>query len=405
MHISEGILSAPVLLAGAGGAIAGLALGLRRMEPEAIPKTALLTAAFFIASLIHVPVGPSSSHLVLNGLLGILLGWTAFPAIFTGLILQAVLFQFGGLTTLGVNTLNIALPGVLAGLAVRPLLRTDSPAIAAASATFAGGGAIVLSGAMTAASLALSGDSFLMAGRLIFLAHIPVAALEGVISALVLTFLLRVRPEIVPRPGRRTGPAPRTLHCALWCGLAVLLSLSGRADAHRVNIFAWYDGTQIRGEGYFAGGQPAMNAPVEVYGPSGAKAFEVTTDSEGLFACRPETPGEYRLVLKAGPGHAAETTVAAGDAGSGTAPGIHLPSPPRGDGKNDRAAGDDIERLLDRKLDPIRTELMKIARRDEGVHARDVAAGLGYIAGLVGLAMYMASRDRRRRPGQKDPQR
>ena len=97
MHISEGVLSPPVLVAGAALTAAGVAMGLRKMDNEKIPRVAVLTAAFFVASLIRVPLGPSSVHLILNGLLGLVLGWAAFPAILVGLALQAILFQFGGL--------------------------------------------------------------------------------------------------------------------------------------------------------------------------------------------------------------------------------------------------------------------------------------------------------------------
>ncbi|MBW2637609.1 MAG: cobalt transporter CbiM, partial [Deltaproteobacteria bacterium] len=113
MHISEGVLSAPVLIAGAAVAVAGISIGLRRMDNDNIPKVAVLSSAFFVASLIHVPLGPASVHLVLNGIIGILLGWLSFPSIFVALTLQAILFQFGGITTLGVNTVVMALPGVI----------------------------------------------------------------------------------------------------------------------------------------------------------------------------------------------------------------------------------------------------------------------------------------------------
>ncbi|MFP4388984.1 MAG: energy-coupling factor ABC transporter permease, partial [Desulfococcaceae bacterium] len=51
MHISEGVLSAPVLIAGAAVAAAGVAAGLRQLDEERIPRAALLSAAFFVASL------------------------------------------------------------------------------------------------------------------------------------------------------------------------------------------------------------------------------------------------------------------------------------------------------------------------------------------------------------------
>ena len=79
----------------------GLAIGLKKMDYEKLPEVAVLSSVFFVASLIHVPIGPSAAHLILNGLCGVLLGWLAFPAIFVGLTLQGVLFEYGGITTLG----------------------------------------------------------------------------------------------------------------------------------------------------------------------------------------------------------------------------------------------------------------------------------------------------------------
>ena len=122
MHISEGVLSAPVLISGGVACVASLAYGLKRLPTDRLVSVAIFSATFFVASLVHVPVGPSSVHLILNGLIGLILGWVAFPAIFIGLLMQALLFQFGGLTVLGCNTVNMALPAVIFGLAARPFL-------------------------------------------------------------------------------------------------------------------------------------------------------------------------------------------------------------------------------------------------------------------------------------------
>jgi len=116
MHISEGVLSGNVLIAGCVLTAAGTAVGLKKLDYERMPQVALLSAAFFVASLIHVPIGPGNVHLVLNGLLGVFLGWVAFPAVLIATLLQAILFQFGGLTSLGVNTVNMALPAVILSL-------------------------------------------------------------------------------------------------------------------------------------------------------------------------------------------------------------------------------------------------------------------------------------------------
>ena len=85
MHISEGVLSTPVLLAGGALTVVGSAIGLKTLDYERIMTVSLLTATFFVASLIHVPLGPGNIHLVLGGLMGIVLGWSCFPAILVAL--------------------------------------------------------------------------------------------------------------------------------------------------------------------------------------------------------------------------------------------------------------------------------------------------------------------------------
>ncbi|EPR37352.1 cobalamin (vitamin B12) biosynthesis CbiM protein [Desulfovibrio sp. X2] len=196
MHISEGVLSAPVLLTGAVLTAAGTAVGLRRMDYDRLMPVAVLSAAFFVASLIHVPVGPTSVHLILNGLIGAILGWAAFPAILVGLALQAVLFLYGGITSLGVNTFNMAMPGVVCFYLFRPLLARQGRA-AAVGGFCCGFLGVLLAALLTAASLAFTDEGFLAAAKVLLLAHLPVMCIEGVITALAVSFLARTRPELL----------------------------------------------------------------------------------------------------------------------------------------------------------------------------------------------------------------
>jgi len=197
VHISEGVISGPVLAGGAVISAAGLALGLRNIDYDKLPRVALLSAVFFVASLIHLPVGPSSIHLVLNGLVGLILGWAAFPALFVGLVLQAVLFQFGGLTVLGVNTVTMALPAVLGYYLFAPLLRRDGKTAPVVAAFAAGFSAIFFSAALTGLSLYFSGEAFLGAAWAIVAANFPGMILEGLITAVAVMFLRKVKPELL----------------------------------------------------------------------------------------------------------------------------------------------------------------------------------------------------------------
>lgn len=194
MHISEGVLSAQVLGAGAIVAAAGLAVGLRKLSYHKIPEVAVLSSAFFVASLVHVPVGPGNLHLTLNGLVGLLLGWTAVPSILVALALQALLFQFGGITTLGINTVIMAAPAVLVGLMLSGMLKGKRATLAGA---LAGWLATAMSTALLAGALALSGEQFVPAAKLLAVAHLPAIIVEAAITASVVSFLAKVKPELL----------------------------------------------------------------------------------------------------------------------------------------------------------------------------------------------------------------
>ena len=204
MHISEGVLSPGVLVAGVTLTVMGTAVGLKRIDTEEIPSVGILSAAFFVASLVHVPVGPVSAHLVLNGLLGFILGWKAFPAILVGLALQGLLFQYGGLTSLGVNTFNMAMPAVacyhLFGWAANGCHGRVTLTIGAFAC---GSVAVLISGLLVAASLSLTGDAFVPAAKVVVVGHLPIMIIEGTLTAACALFLRKVKPELLE--GRYAG--------------------------------------------------------------------------------------------------------------------------------------------------------------------------------------------------------
>lgn len=195
MHIVDGALADSVVIGGAVLAVVGIAYGLKRMDLDRIPQIGILSAAFFIASLIHVPVGPTSLHLILNGLIGLALGWTAFPALFVALLLQAVFFGYGGLIVLGVNTLNIALPGVIVWLLLRKLIVSSPPKQASIWGGIAGAASIALTAVMVSLSLALSGDAFVSAAKLALFSHIPIMVVEALVTGAAVFLLARVKPD------------------------------------------------------------------------------------------------------------------------------------------------------------------------------------------------------------------
>ena len=200
MHISEGVLSAPVLLGGAVLALGGLAKGLKAIGEDDIPKAAVLAAVFFVASLIHVNIGPGSAHLILSGLIGLFLGWAAFPVIFAGLLLQGILYQFGGLTVLGVNTFNMAFPAIILSVLLRRAINSKRKGISFIAAFACGGGSILFSSLLVAFSLYLTGQEFKFVALEILVANVPIMILEGLMCALVAAFLRKVRPSLLAGP-------------------------------------------------------------------------------------------------------------------------------------------------------------------------------------------------------------
>lgn len=208
MHIPDGLLPAPVYLG--GFAIAGLTTWYslrqinRNSDPtQQVPKAAMLTAAFFVASSVHIPIPPASVHFVLNGLLGVVLGYFAFPAILIGLFFQAVMFGHGGLASLGINAVLMGIPALIAAQIFR-LHRYGKQKWAIALCAFlAGAVGLGLSALIFfAISITLIPSGFNLAAERtaiygLAIAHVPLAILEGIFSAMLVLFLCRVKPELL----------------------------------------------------------------------------------------------------------------------------------------------------------------------------------------------------------------
>lgn len=197
MHISEGVLNATILAAGAALTVGGVAIGLKKIDYERLPQVAVLASVFFVASLIHVPIGPSAAHLVLSGLCGLVLGWAAFPAILVGLSLHTLLFQFGGITTLGVNTFNMAFPAVLLASLCRPGIASSNRIVRGTAEFAVGAGSIICSGLLVASCLAATGEAFSAAARVVVAVHVPVMIVEGILTVFVVEFVRKVRPQML----------------------------------------------------------------------------------------------------------------------------------------------------------------------------------------------------------------
>lgn len=196
MHISDGVLPAPVTIGSFAVSLAVLAWSAKKTRPEDFPEVAVMTSAFFVASLVHVPIGPTSVHLLIPGLVGILLGNSAFVSIALGLVLQSILFQFGGITALGANCLMMGIPALISGKLFR-LFKGRSLSRCVFAGAVAGGGGVVLAVFFLALLLLSGGEDFLGVAKIAMYAHLPVIAIETAVSAFVVSFLFKVKPELL----------------------------------------------------------------------------------------------------------------------------------------------------------------------------------------------------------------
>jgi len=143
VHISDGLLTWQWQFGGHLAAAILLAFAMIRVREDSVPHIAIMTAAFFVSSLIHVRVGPTSIHLLMTGLVGVTLGIRAPLAIFVGLVLQVLLFQHGGFTTLGVNTCVMTLPALLCFALFQAIHRVGWMNSPIARASFVALGAVI----------------------------------------------------------------------------------------------------------------------------------------------------------------------------------------------------------------------------------------------------------------------
>ena len=150
----------------------------------------MMSATCFVVSMIHFPLLGTSVHLGLFGLTGILLGGRSFPVIFTTLLFQALLFQHGGLLSLGVNALNMGLGALLAAFVWKAGGLPDS--IRSAVAGFLG--AIVPALLLVAEFQAVGyGKGFAAIAGV----YLVVASVEAALTVSVISFFRHAKPALL----------------------------------------------------------------------------------------------------------------------------------------------------------------------------------------------------------------
>jgi len=195
MHISEGVLKPEILIYGVVATTIMISYSLKKLKNEEIPLVAVFSALFFLASFIHIPIGPVSIHLILNGIIGALLGIRASISIFIALLLQGLLFGYGGISTLGINTFNLAIPALLGCVILS--LHINNKLLMKIQYFLVGFVPVFMSSIFLSITLTFNGESFLNAAKISFLAYIPIMLIEGITTMFIIIFLKKVYPQIL----------------------------------------------------------------------------------------------------------------------------------------------------------------------------------------------------------------
>ena len=190
MHIADGIISTPVCLAAHAASLGLIYVTGKAASTEEIPKMGMTGASLFVASLIQFPLAGTSIHLGLFGIAGIILGKRSFPVIYTALLFQAIIFQQGGLLTLGLNTLNMGAGAFIAWLIWKAPALPEY--IRATAAGFAG---IAVPALFMVSEFKLSGYGSGIA--LLFLIYLLTAGIEAGITLFAVKFFRKVKPDIL----------------------------------------------------------------------------------------------------------------------------------------------------------------------------------------------------------------
>ena len=199
VHITDSILAPWLWVSGFVITAAILAYTLSKMKIDDVPKISVITAAVFVASLIHFQIGPTSFHLIFSGFAGVTLGILAYPCIFIAVVMQFFLFQHGGLTTIGINTFNMGVPAIIsffifkAGMKLNIGVSKNEVLFGA----IAGGTAVALAVLLLAVQLLVTGEEFTEVTTLVVAAHIPLILVEAIFTGVIAGFLVIVKPEML----------------------------------------------------------------------------------------------------------------------------------------------------------------------------------------------------------------
>ena len=209
MHVPDGFLDAPTSIATGMVAAAGVGIALRgarnELDDRTVPMAGLVATFVFAAQMLNFPVvGGTSGHLLGGALAAVLVGpWTGVLCLSVVLLVQALLFADGGITAIGTNITLMGLVGVLVGWLVFRAVQTVLPkrtSMVGPAATVAAFLSVPLAALAFVGLFAVGGTSEVSLPALLAAMvgwHVLIGVGEAVITGLVVSSVLAVRPDLV----------------------------------------------------------------------------------------------------------------------------------------------------------------------------------------------------------------
>ena len=185
---------------------------------------------------------------------------------------------------------------------------------------------------------------------------------------------------------------------------AIAVFAAAPALAHRLNVFAAWDGARLSGEAYFTGGARAGGIAIRAVASDGKVLAQTRSEKNGGFALPPfavaAVEADVDIVADSGDGHVAHFRITAAEMGtpSGAAPSMAA-SPPVPVAAP--SASDGLEAAMDRavarRIAPLQRQ---IAEYEAKVRLHDILGGIGYLVGLAGLCFWWLARREAKGRGQ-----
>ena len=172
--------------------------------------------------------------------------------------------------------------------------------------------------------------------------------------------------------------------------------------AHSAHIHAWVEGDRVLTESFFSGGARAAYSQIEVFDEEGNKLLRGKTDGQGMFSFKSPHEGELKIVLRTPEGHGTEFHLKVEEQpiskdhqrGGHTvepSPSVEIPC------ISEEEIRGVVEEVLDEKLERMRERL--VASQKGGPGITEILGGIGYIIGLMGVAIYFSHRRRGKNNG------